>query len=83
MTTAVERRINLAIEKVERLTGERAAGDKRALLRSDFAAVRRILVPDITAADAAGATPTAAEHNALVADVAAIRRVLVAILSAL
>lgn len=83
MTTAAERKIGLVIEKLEMLTGERANGARRALLRSDFDAIRRILVPEITAENAAGANPTAAEHNALVADVAGLRRVLVAILSAL
>lgn len=63
-------------EKLEVLTGERGGAERQALRRAELA--RLLELPDVTSATVS-ASPSAAEHNALVADVHALSRALRAI----
>jgi hypothetical protein len=61
----VEQALRTNLENLQTLTGERGDGDGRAITRGDLGALT------LTAVNVAAA-PTAAEYNALVADMRAI-----------
>jgi len=65
-------------EQLQALVGDRGAGreDKLAVTRDNAATLGTL---QLLSANAAGATPTAAEHNALVADLRALAAVLNAV----
>ena len=83
MRTTDDRLFQTIREKVETLTGERANGARRALRVSDLDTLAKIKVPELTARYASGATPTKAEHDALVDDVKALRLALQQVVSAI
>lgn len=56
------------VEKLDVLDGSRNADRRRAAIRIEDIAPLLELRPTLRAAKAAGAAPTAAEYNALVAD---------------
>ncbi len=71
-------------QKIETLDGSRQTGNiGRAAVRLDDLNGLLQLPETLTAAKAAGATPTAAEFNALVADVQTLHRRLAAVYAAL
>lgn len=79
-----ERLLSILREKVELLTGERADGNRRAARYEDVKGLlelRTLVVPNLTSANAAGATPTKAEFDKAVADLAALRTLIVKILA--
>lgn len=61
------------VESLQAMTGERGTAAMRAVRRGDVARIGSIT---LNSAHAAGAAPTAAEHNALVDDVKALAAVL-------
>lgn len=83
MATMTESEMARLREKVEVLNGERGDRSRRALRASEMrAAMQAIIVPAPLASPVSG-TPTEAEHNLLVTDLAALRAVVVAIRKAL
>ncbi len=97
MATIPDHEWNKLREAIELLAGWRRGNPKgKALTVGDrqgiddaIAAVQKAMkaaavdVPDMTSADAAGATPTAEEYNALRADVVALHGALVEVSKAL
>jgi hypothetical protein len=69
-----ERRLDYEFQRVAVLLGERGDTAKHAVTKGDMFPVgsRTLLVPTMTATVAAGATPTKAEFDKLVADVQAL-----------
>lgn len=79
MTTSAEMLFNRIREKVEVLCRERGDKSQSAVLLGEFddlaSKIKKtslVKLPTINSAHAVGATPTAAEHNALVDDIASI-----------